>query len=69
MNANQLINAKLIGKTKYARFRDKFNTEWNKPNAEMLKAQAWREINPLIKEELARRIPQAVRNLNKRYGG
>ncbi len=68
MNVNNLINAKLVGKTKFARFKDKFNANWNAPNVEALKAQAWKEMSPEIKQALAERVPGAVKNMNKRYG-
>lgn len=69
MNVNNLIDAKLMAKTKYARFRDKFNAEWNKPNVEVIKARMWQEMSPQMKAELAKRVPDAVNNMNKRFGG
>ena len=69
MNVNDLTNAKLVGKTKFARFKDKFNAEWNKPNVDVIKARAWQEMSPEIKQALAQRVPDAVKNMNKRYGG
>ena len=69
MNVNNLLNAELIARTKYARFRDRFNAEWNKPNVDMLKARMWKEIHPAVKLELAKLTPEAVRNMNKRFGG
>jgi len=68
MNANNLIDAKLIGKTKFARFKDKFNAEWNKPNVDMIKARMWQEMSPEIKQELVKIVPDAVKEMNKRYG-
>lgn len=68
MNINNLQNAILLGQTKYKKWRDQYMAEWNKPNAEIIKAQMWREIHPLVKQELAKRIPDTVKNMNKKYG-
>jgi hypothetical protein len=68
MDINNLQNAKLIGATRYARFRDKFNAEWNKPNVEMMKARMWKEMSPAMKAELEKLTPEAVKNMRKRYG-
>lgn len=68
MDVTNLENAQLIGQTKFKAWKDKFNAEWNRPNAEMIKARMWREIDPLVKAELAKRIPQEVKNMNQKYG-
>lgn len=68
MNVNDLQNAGLLGRTKYARFRDEFNAEWNKPNVDLLKARMWREIHPSVKAELEKRIPDVVKRMRERYG-
>jgi len=68
MDVINLQNAQLIGQTKFKAWKDKFNAEWNRPNAELIKAQMWHEIHPLVKEELAKRIPQTVKNMNQKYG-
>lgn len=68
MNINDLQDAKLTAKTKYARFRDGFEAEWSKPEIEMLKARMWKEMHPLVKLELAKKNPEAVKEMNKRYG-
>lgn len=68
MDVINLQNAKLVGQMKYKSWRDKYSAKWNKPNAEVVKAQMWHEIHPLVKEELAKRIPQAVKNMNQKYG-
>lgn len=68
MDINSLQNAKLIGQTNFARFRDKFNKEWNKPNIEILKARMWKEISPAVKVELEKLTPEAVKNMRNRYG-
>jgi hypothetical protein len=69
MNINDLQNAELIARTKFVRFRDEFNAEWNKPNVDMLKAQMWKEIHPAVKAELAKKIPDVVKRMNQRFGG
>ena len=56
MNINDLQDAKLTAKTEYARFKDKFQAEWSKPEIDMLKARMWKEMSPLVKLELAKRI-------------
>ena len=68
MDVINLQNAKLVGQMKFKAWKDKYTTQWNKPNAEIVKAQMWREIHPLVKAELAKRIPHVVKNMNQKYG-
>lgn len=68
MDVTNLINAKLIGKTKFQRWLDRYQAEWNKPKLELVKAQMWKEIHPLVKAELEQRAPDVVKKFRDKYG-
>lgn len=67
MNKRDVQDAKLMGKAKYLAWKQEFMAQWHEPDIELMKAEFWKEVQP-IKEELRQRAPQAMANMEKRYG-
>lgn len=68
MNSRDIQDAKLMGKAKYAQWKKEFMGQWQNPDIELMKAQFWKELDPIVREQLRQRVPQAVANMEKRYG-
>ena len=68
MNIADIQDAKLMGKAKYAIWKKEFIKTWQEPNIELMKAEFWNQLSPMVKEQLRQRVPEAVANMEKRYG-
>jgi len=68
MNSRDIQDAKLMGKAKYLTWKKEFMGQWNEPDIELTKAKFWAELPLDMKAELRKRVPQAVANMEKRYG-
>lgn len=64
-----LMNAKLIGRTQYDRWKRKFEANWNEDALEAVKAMMWKGMAPAVKEQLRLRAPDAAKDMDERYGG
>lgn len=67
MNKRDVQDAKLMGKAKYLEWKKEFMGQWQAPDIDLAKAQFWKEVQP-YKEELRSRAPEAVANMEARYG-
>ena len=68
MNIADIQDAKLMGKAKYAMWKKEFTKQWQEPNIELMKAEFWNQLSPMVKEQLRQIVPEAVANMEKRYG-
>ena len=69
LNVRNLQSAKLMGEVKFQAWYDRFSRQWAEPSADILKGAFWKDLHPLVKAELAGRVPDAVQKMNERYGG
>jgi len=68
LNIRNLQSAELEGQTKFLNWYDEFQKEWNGPLGELIFAAFYNDLHPMVKAELAARVPEAVKNLNERFG-
>ena len=68
LNVRNLQSAQLTGETKFNNWHEKYQAQWEKPQAELVMASFWKELSPEVKAELSKRVPEAVKDMNKRYG-
>jgi len=68
LNVRNMQSAQMIGETKFNNWLENYQAQWEKPQAELVMASFWKELSPEVKAELSKRVPEAVKDMNKRYG-
>lgn len=62
-------DARLLAEVRSKEWLAEFEAEYQKPVLDMAKAQFWNSIPDPVKDNLKQLVPEAVRNMEKKYGG
>ena len=69
LTQQDLDDAVLAGKNRFAEWQREFDQNWNAPMTEAQIGMFWRSVPEEMKTQLMLRDPQAVKEMDRLYGG